>query len=85
VEGIIFRIIFDNHSNPWEALFSNNSAYGFDRFQILNEQVLGVDPTLNIHFMADVDYGKFSQQSKYPYINWEPKDQIIIDEVSIIL
>jgi len=67
--------------NPVIALFSNDASQGYDRFQVLNEQVLEDNPKLNIEMMAFLDYGKFSNQTKYPYVNWEPRDENNIQAV----
>lgn len=47
------------------AAFSNNKTLGYDRFQVLNEQVLDDFPSFNIDFMSKLNYGKFSKQDKY--------------------
>eukprot|EP01118_Nematostelium_gracile_P006148 TRINITY_DN1976_c0_g1_i10.p1 TRINITY_DN1976_c0_g1~~TRINITY_DN1976_c0_g1_i10.p1 ORF type:complete len:548 (+),score=119.40 TRINITY_DN1976_c0_g1_i10:372-2015(+) len=67
--------------NPALAYFENWTRDGYDRFAILNEPVDSIDPTFLIKMVAISDYGKFSKQQKYPYLNWEPNNQKPIKEV----
>jgi hypothetical protein len=69
------------HSDPWGAFFSNNKSNGYYRYTVLNEPVDPLDPAMFIDFASWMDYGKFSQQSQYPYLNWEPSDQYSILQV----
>lgn len=50
--------------DPTEALFSDDPKQGYDRFQVLNEQVLPVFPTFWIDAVSTVNYGKVILEHK---------------------
>ncbi|PRP76268.1 hypothetical protein PROFUN_07790 [Planoprotostelium fungivorum] len=64
-----------SHRDPMEALHSNEKDKGYNSFQIMNLKVDDNDPEKYLKPMAEVDYGKFSQQNTYPYLMWEPDRQ----------
>jgi hypothetical protein len=74
---VIHKHFVFNHSDwmAWKAFVSNDPSHGYDRFQIMNEQVIGFDPASDIELLASMNYGKFINQHKYSFLNWEPKDQ----------
>lgn len=39
---------------------------------------------MNIELVASLDYGKFRESQVYSYLNWEPVDQVPIQEVSSV-
>eukprot|EP01119_Soliformovum_irregulare_P013412 TRINITY_DN3560_c0_g1_i1.p1 TRINITY_DN3560_c0_g1~~TRINITY_DN3560_c0_g1_i1.p1 ORF type:complete len:643 (+),score=152.06 TRINITY_DN3560_c0_g1_i1:2-1930(+) len=69
------------YSDAWGALFADFEYEAFDRFQILNMPVWDQDSTIVLRSMADLDYGKFLGNS-YPFLNWEPSDQLPIQQVA---
>ena len=68
--------------HPVKALFSNaNNSEALYDFQVFNVPIASV-PELSFYPYVLLNYGKFSQQSKYPYLVWEPSDQSTINSVS---
>jgi hypothetical protein len=63
-----------------DALFSNDTTYAYDRYQILNPSVDKNDKTKNIRDLQKVHYGKFLNGS-YPFLTWEPSNQVEILQV----
>ncbi|KAJ5074234.1 hypothetical protein M0811_00863 [Anaeramoeba ignava] len=68
-------------NDPLEAIYSNEkNIFGFDRFQILNQEILSESPLFYVDFIMDLGYAKFNE-SIYPFLFWEPSDQVTINTV----
>ncbi|GAM16895.1 hypothetical protein SAMD00019534_000700, partial [Acytostelium subglobosum LB1] len=71
--------------SPHEALYSDNPALGYDRFQVMDLPIEPIVPAFYLDLMCleSPPYGKFSaDNATYPVLVWEPSTQAIIESVA---